>query len=179
MRTSQSRHSPAKSTIASCPATCAYINPCLQTDFDDLSNVFSSLCLKRGSSKTKNQGAQIKKTICKVSACVTFSCGDSLDARAKQVDSPAALPGIDGASSADNSRQKRSLRQTSHKKSRVVVCTWGARCSRPSCSFFHASPAANFVLPDLSLVSKLCKFGALCRRAACVFCHPSPAAGRE
>jgi hypothetical protein len=153
------------------------INPYLQTDFDDLSDILNSLCLGRGGQKTKPKSAQIKSTICKVSASVNFGSGKPFEDPTKPSESSAAAAPTDRTSSPDNAKQKRFPRPNPLKKFRVVVCTWGARCNRPTCTFFHASPAGNFVLPESALMPKLCRFGALCQKAACVFCHPSPAAG--
>jgi hypothetical protein len=130
---------------------------------DDLSN----LCMECGGGKLKNKGAQVKKTIAKASASVTFSSDASSVAKAKQ----SAPPTVRRSPPAQKPATRKSARE-------VVACRWGPRCTRPNCTFFHASPAANFALPDCSLVSRPCRFGAQCEKPTCPFWHPSPAAGQ-
>jgi hypothetical protein len=121
---------------------------------DALSDILTGLRLECGG-RTQNKSSKVKKTIEKASAVSATTSGSPPDVKAKQVSFS---------------------RRNPHKNSRVVVCTWGARCKRATCTFFHASPAASFVLPDCHLLSKPCKFGARCHKATCAFWHPSPVA---
>ena len=144
---------------------------------DALSNSLTGLCLECSSSRSKIKSAKVKKTIEKSVVVLPIGCGAQCDTKGRAANHsarPDAEPATCSSSSTSKSHAAFSVRRASLKMPRVVVCTWGARCGRPTCTYFHASPAANYVLPDRALAPKPCRFGVLCQRASCVFRHPSP-----
>jgi hypothetical protein len=142
----------------------------LQNDLDSLCDNFLRINLRQEKNKLCYIGVKVKKTIVKETSSVIPHIEVSSASQAATSFSSASSSRIRHHSSSDNPKSKLLLRK------KVVVCVYGARCSRPDCTYFHASPAANFVAPNCLLIRKPCKFGALCQRARCVFCHPSPAA---
>jgi hypothetical protein len=161
---------------------CTFLHPVFitlsfQTDMDALSSSLNGLCLECGGSRSKKKCAKVKKTIEKSAGMLPIGSGTPYDTQPRAVKQPACPNDVEAvfcASSASKPKAASSVRRASHRLCRVVVCSWGARCARPTCTFFHASPAANYVLPDRALVPKPCRFGALCQKASCAFCHPSP-----